>query len=230
MSENKNQQLITSHAVLIGLTPFIPIPFVDDLAKSYFQRRMVRKIAASYGFTLESKDIKTLADDESGGCLSGCLGTILLYPLAKIFRKIFFFLEFKRVIDTVSRAYHHGFLIDHMCEQGWQPPHYDAKQMRAAIDATLKETGTKPIENAVGAVFSQSKDVVKNAAEVLRQAFERLTGKSDEQTVAAAAESAEAAEEREITTLTTRLDSAFASVPPDYFQRLRARLAKHLKA
>ena len=44
MPEAGNQKLIITHAVLTGLTPLIPVPIVDDLVKSYFQRRLVREV------------------------------------------------------------------------------------------------------------------------------------------------------------------------------------------
>src|SRR5262245_48986903 len=99
MTNETNQKLILSHAVLIGLTPLIPIPFVDDLVKSYFQRRMVRKLSAIYGKILSDQEIKTLADDPDQGCLWGCLSNVLLFPLKLLFRLIFFFLEWKRAVD-----------------------------------------------------------------------------------------------------------------------------------
>src|SRR5215208_1942675 len=85
-----NQRQIILHAVLAGLTPLIPVPLVDDLVKSYFQRRMVRKLAAAHRRRLSDADIETLADDQDSGCLAGCLTTVLLLPLKAIFRKIFF--------------------------------------------------------------------------------------------------------------------------------------------
>ncbi|HSE97950.1 MAG TPA: hypothetical protein VLD57_06725, partial [Blastocatellia bacterium] len=76
-SESSNQTVIVMHALLIGLTPLIPVPFVDDLAKSFFQRRLARQLAQSRGRTLSPRAVSTLAEDR-GGCLSGCLSTVFL--------------------------------------------------------------------------------------------------------------------------------------------------------
>lgn len=48
MPEGGNQRLIITHAVLTGSIPLIPIPIVDDLVKSYFQRRLVRELTRVY--------------------------------------------------------------------------------------------------------------------------------------------------------------------------------------
>src|SRR5436305_880777 len=40
-----SQRGLIAHAVLAGLTPLIPVPVVDDLAKNYFRRRLVRRLA-----------------------------------------------------------------------------------------------------------------------------------------------------------------------------------------
>src|SRR5258706_15664406 len=95
---NNNQRLIVSHSVLAGLTPLIPIPIVDDLARVYFVRRLVRKLAAVHGCEVSYEEIKILADEPDSGCLRGCAMATLLLPFKLIFRKVFFFLEWKRAV------------------------------------------------------------------------------------------------------------------------------------
>jgi hypothetical protein len=227
--ENSNQNLILTHAVLTGLTPLIPIPILDDLAKSYFQRRMVRKLSAVYNQNISDKDIKNLIDDR-GGCLSGCLGMVLLFPFKLIFRKLFFFLEWKRAIDTVSLTYYQGYLIEYALQQRYCAPAgpHTANQVRDAIDRVCRETGTGPIERAVRGTFSQSKEVLKGAAELLQRSLQRTPGKPDENRVAQAAEAVEEEEENRIKGVTSRLQEAIKDVPPGHFQRMRARLAELL--
>src|SRR5688572_3365162 len=91
-----NQTLIVSHSVLAGLTPLIPIPLLDDLVRTYFVRRLVRKLAAANRYILSDEEIKVLADERESGCLRGCMTTAFLLPFKLIFRKVFFFLEWKR--------------------------------------------------------------------------------------------------------------------------------------
>jgi hypothetical protein len=228
-TESSHQQLIISHAVLIGLTPLIPLPILDDIAKSYFQRRLARKLSADFQIELSNSDLITLANDRRGGCLQGCLGLILIYPIRKLFRKIFYFLEWKRAIDLVSRTYHQFYLLEQAFQQNLCAPmgEYSAAELRAAIDATCKETGTNPIEGAVKISFQQSKDALKSGAQLLKKILTGAPGRPDEASVEQAAQAVMAEEER--SGVTGRLLQAVDNIPPSYFQRLRERMALHLR-
>ena len=226
-----NQRTIITHAVLIGLTPLIPVPVVDDLAKSYFQRRMARSLAALRGRELSAADVETLATDRGGGCLLGCVGTLVIYPLKKIFRKVFYFLEWKRAVDLTSAAYHHGFLLDAALGawDEWGLQGKSASEVRDAIDAVCRVAPIKPLESAVGATFRQSKNVLVSGAGLLERSFRRIAGKADEREVARAVESVEAEEEREIEGVVNRLERSVESIPQSHFDSLRAQLAARLK-
>lgn len=245
MQESKSQTLIITHAILIGATPLIPIPVVDDLAKTYLQRRMVRELVEVRGQPTDPQSVKALADDRGEGCLWGCIGGVVLYPLKKIFRKIFFVLEWKRAIDLVSRSYHHGYLMDYALSQGWIAPAgpIGAPQLRAAMDEVCRRTPIKPVEHAVRVTFDQSKAVVRDAARLMQQSFQRLTGKSrpnrndqidritpasDLEEVARAIEAVEPEEERKIRGLVSRLQQAIEGIPKEHFRKLEAELATQL--
>ncbi|HXG68373.1 MAG TPA: hypothetical protein VNO70_24980 [Blastocatellia bacterium] len=218
-----SQNLIVTHAVLTGLTPLIPIPLLDDLVKSYFQRRLTRKLAETRGQPLSEQDVKMLADDR-GGCLLGCFGTVLIYPVKKIFRKIFFILEWKRAIDTASRAYYHGYLMEYAFAQQWCAPAgpRSPAEVRAAIDLVLSQVNTSPVERAVGGVFRQSKSALKGAVNLLQRSLRRITGKPSENEVALAVESVEQEEERQVEGVVSRLQKAIESIPAEHFENLRA--------
>ncbi len=227
-----SQRTIITHAVLVGLTPLIPVPVVDDLAKSYFQRRLVRSLAAMRGRSLGAEDVETLAVDRGGGgCLAGCLGLVIVYPLKKIFRKIFFFLEWKRAVDLTSAAFHHGYLVDYVLAE-WDALGAGTKsaaEVRDAIDAVCREAPIKPLEGAVGATFRQSKNLLVAGARLLEGSFRRLGGRADEQQVAQAVESVEQEEEREIEGVVNRLQGSVNSIPQSHFDNLRAQLAARLR-
>ncbi|HWO01155.1 MAG TPA: hypothetical protein VNS63_17980 [Blastocatellia bacterium] len=205
MRESGNQRLIITHAVLTGLTPLIPIPILDDLARSYFQRRLVRQLAESYRRALSEQDVRVLADDANGGCF-GCVGGAFLLPFKLIFRKLFFFLEWKRAADTVSRTYHQGYLLEYALREGGFPDQHATADVRAAIDAVLREVGTGPVERAVRLTFSQSKSALSSAARLLRRSLQGLSRKPDEEQVAQAAKAVE--EERVIEGVTRGVQCA----------------------
>lgn len=225
-----NQRQIILHAVLAGLTPLIPIPFVDDLVKTYFKRRMVRKLAASHEQGFPDSDVATLADDPDTGCLRGCLTTVLVYPLKAVFRKIFFFLEWKRAIDVVSHTYYQGFLVESAMAARWVAPAgaKDAREVRAAIDQVLTQLNTSLIERAVTGIFRQSKSALRSAARLLQNGLRHLRGKPSEQQVAEVIEALEAQEEREVEGVINQLQSAINKIPAEHFEHLRAQLAAAL--
>lgn len=224
--EKTNHGRIVTFSVMVGLTPLIPVPFIDDLAKTHFKRRMTRELAASYGQTLTEADVKTLSDDADTGCLRGCLISIFIYPLKWIFRKIFIFLEWKRAVDLATRAYYHGYLIDYAFDRKWIAPEggTDAARARAAIDRVLAEVNPSLIERAMKETFSQSKNILKGAARMLQTSLRRLTRRASEEQVEQAMESVEQKEESEIGGVAARLQQSIGKIPADHFDRLRAML------
>jgi hypothetical protein len=103
---------ILTHAVLAGLTPLIPIPFLDDWAKTIFLRRMARVVTGARGITLTAQEIDALIQENfMDSCIEGCL-MIVLRLLREVFSKIFFWVEWRRAFNTVAITYYTGFLID----------------------------------------------------------------------------------------------------------------------
>jgi hypothetical protein len=233
MSDKKNTEIISSHSILIGLTPIIPIPFADDFAKNYFQERMVRKLAENYNYSLSSEDLKIITSEEHKGCLPGCLTSILFYPLKKLFRKIFFFLEWKRAIDTVSKFYHKGYLIDYALSKELLAPKgsYNITQLRNAIDQTCQEVGTNPIEKTVKATFDRSKETLKDITDSLWKNISQIGGKKGQpskEEIEKAALNLESAEVK--TGVNLELEKALIKIPKDYFEELEAKFMARLKA
>jgi hypothetical protein len=225
-----NQRQIILHSVLAGLTPLIPVPLIDDLVKAYFKRRMVRKLAQAQGQFLNDTEIKTLADDADAGCLFGCLTTIIVYPLKAIFRKIFFFLEWKRAVDIVSHTYYQGYLIEAALAENWLAPSglRPAAEVRAAIDNVLLSLNTSLIERAVRGIFNQSKAVLKGAARLLQNRLQVFRRKPSEAQVAEVIEALEEQEEHEIEGVIGQLQAAINNIPTEHFERLKEQLAQRL--
>jgi hypothetical protein len=225
------RHVLLMHAVLTGLTPLIPVPLVDDLVKSYFRKRLVRSLAAAAGRGLTVEEADALASERGGGCLSGCVMTALVYPLKAIFRKIFYFLEWKRAVDLTSRTYHFGYLIGHALRRHGDAPSlldtHGARAVNEAIEAVCREAPIKPLESAVGGTFRKSKSVLRAAAALLSGSLRRQPPRPER--VAEAIESVEPEEERELQPVVTRLSSSIASVPEDHFRSLRDQLEARLK-
>ena len=225
------QHVLVTHAVLTGLTPLIPVPLVDDLVKSYFRKRLVRSLAAGAGRALSGEELNALASEGEGGCLRGCVVSAVVYPLKSVFRKLFYFLEWKRAVDVTSRTYHFGYLVAHALRrrEGGAPSLLDAHGARAvneAIEAVCREAPIKPLESAVGGTFRKSKGVLRSAAGLLSRSLRRQPPRPGR--VAEAIESVEPEEERELKPVVNRLQSSIASVPEEHFRGLRDQLEARL--
>jgi hypothetical protein len=231
-SEAGNQRSLVMHAVLVGLTPLIPVPVLDDLTKNYFRKRLVRTLAAANGRSLSDEELNALAAERERGCLSGCLLTVLVYPLKAAFRKVFYFLEWKRAVDLTSRTYHFGYLVNYALQRGDERPAIldlrRASEINEAIQAVCLEAPIKPVESAIGGTFRQSRRVLRAAANLLAASLRRLTGRARAEQLAEAIEEVEPQEEREIDPVVTRMQRSIASVPDEHFRRLREQLDARL--
>jgi hypothetical protein len=223
----QQQRGLATHAVLVGLTPLIPVPLLDDLAKNYFRRRMVRGLSAAAGRSLGEKELDALAAERERGCLGGCLVAALVYPLKAVFRKVFYFLEWKRAVDLASRTYHFGYLVAYALRPRAGGASaldlYGAKRVNEAAQAACREAPVKPVEAAIGGTFRKSRNVLRGAAALLAGSLRRVTGRAGADRVAAAIEAIEPEEARELDPVVTRLQRSIAAVPEEHFRDLRAR-------
>ena len=157
----------------------------------------------------------------------GCLGSLLLYPFKKVLRKIFFLLEWKRAVDTISHTYYYGYLIDAALSEGWMDKH-GATHVRSAIDSVLARTNTSLVTRAVYGVVKRSKGILKGAGQLLTRYLSSAKGTPDQKKVAQAAASVEETEKTKLGGLTSQLQAAIATLPAEHFQQLRQDLAAEL--
>src|SRR5438105_4839061 len=232
-SETGHQRSLVTHAVLAGLTPLIPVPVVDDLAKNYFRKRLVRRLAAANSRSLSDGELSALVKERERGCVRGCLAAALVYPLKAVFRKVFYFLEWKRAVDLASRTYHFGYLVGYaMHPRTGGASLIDlcgAAAVGEAVQAVCREAPIKPVEAAVAGTFRGSRRGLRAAANLLERSLRRLTGRARAEEVAEAIEQVEPQEERELDPVVTRLQRSIASVPEEHFRRLRAQLDARLR-
>lgn len=224
MPEPANQAVIRRYAVLTGLTPLVPLPFIDDLIRAYLRRRLVRALASARGEPVPEPDVRALTDEPARGCWTGCLILPLVYVLKRLFRKIFFFLEWKRAVDTASETYHRGVLLDHALQKGWCRPDgpYGAARVRAAVDAVLARAGTGPVEKAVRETFDRSRSAMGSAAQGLKNAVRGMTRRTPPAQTEQAIAAAERVAAPQIDGVAAELGRALEAVEPTYFQRLAA--------
>lgn len=231
-TQESRQHWLATYAVLVGLTPLIPVPFVDDVAKGYFRRRLVRQLASSNGRALSAEELDALTKEGDGGCVRGCLVAAVVYPLKKVFRKVFYFLEWKRAADLTSQTYHFGYLVDQALRRGADGRALldlrSPADVGAAIAAVVREAPIKPVEGAVSATFSQSRKILRGGADLLGSSLRRVTRRAPPEQVAEAIKEVEPQEQRELGPVVTRLQRSIAAVPEEHFARLRSQLLARL--
>lgn len=227
---NTPERSLALHALMVGLTPLIPIPFVDDLARGLLTRRMLESLARAREVPLDEAALDELARDETGGCgLGGCAGGCLLMPFRRILRKVLIFLEWKRATDLVARAWLYGSLVDLLLERGWRPGESGPTpaRVRLAAEAAMAAVGTSPVEQAVRTSIDRARGTMEAGAALLQKALGRRRRRED---VAEAVDTVEAQEEEQLESLAERLQAALSAVPEGWFRNLRSRFEAELDA
>lgn len=175
--DTMNPTLITTYAVLVGLTPLIPIPVVDDLVKGFFSRKMVQALAGAHQLTLSAEEIAALAEERGQGCLYGCLFGSIEFLVKRLVRKIIFILEWRRAIDLVTHTYYVGHLLDFAFAKGAYTPGNPAQaiRLRAAIEKTRAGANTHLVKRIVQDSFNQSKQKVLSAVQQISEVLRDIT-------------------------------------------------------
>jgi hypothetical protein len=159
--KTRKQILIINYAILIGVTPLIPIPYLDDWVKLTFQRRFVRRLALSFGWDLPPQSVNLLADSQDIGCGGGCFSQLFKIPLKRFLREVFFFLEWRRAADLVSQSYYYGYLLDYAFSQGWVHPNDPTNlvQIRTTIQKVRAKANLELVKKVVESNFEKSKNL-----------------------------------------------------------------------
>ncbi|RYZ40389.1 MAG: hypothetical protein EOO71_16275 [Myxococcaceae bacterium] len=166
---------VAFHAVAAGLTPLIPVPFLDDYALRQVREQSVRDQLKERGLKAPDKAVELLAGSHEsrslGGRLVSYLKAVALFPVRKVFRKVFFVLWVKDCVDLTSVCLHHGYLLHHALERG----DLDAaslqgdapRKVQAAILAACQEVDARPINQALRRLFRSSRLLMAEATRAL---------------------------------------------------------------
>lgn len=214
---------VAFHAVASGLTPLIPIPFLDDYALRQVRERMVRAVLQEQGLPTPAKAVSILAGSHVsstlGGHLLGLLKSAALFPFKKIFRRAFLVLWVKDCVDMASYSLHHGYLLQHALSRG----DLDASTLEQdvplrvhdAILAACREVDSRPINQLLGRLFASSRLLIAEATQALMSPL-RGQPRVPEQGEAA-----------EVASLANRLAAALWE-QRGYLKALEERYQKHL--
>jgi hypothetical protein len=230
-----HQTQILTHATLVGLTPLIPLPFVDEMVREILLRRMVRVLSSAHGLDLSPADVRTLADEPKESWMRGAAVSVILMPVRMVLRKTFLFLQGKRIVDLASSTYHRGYLIDVAFADRWVRPVGPRRpdEVRLAVDAVCKEANTEPVRYALRVGFDQSRAALVTVVDELRKRFGSLrsNGPPREPDVSAKVEEAAAEQSSSgggVAGVVERLRKSIGDVPQEHFEDLRQRLTDRL--
>jgi hypothetical protein len=221
--------LLLTHALLVGLTPLLPIPLVDDAVKEAIERRLVRELAVAHGVALGKDAVAALANDPGDGFFLGVAKGVATFPFKLIFRKLLVVLEVKRASDEASRCYHRGLLLDlafasrAVAPVGPRSP----SEVRAAVEKACAEVSVSPLGLAVSAAFEGSRDALEAAGRGLLARIGVGRTAPTREGVEAAVEAGAAAEPG-VAALVERLRAAVATVPDAHFVALEDRFEEAL--
>jgi hypothetical protein len=229
LSSEERRELRTSprlltHAVLVGLTPLIPIPFVDDAVKSHLERRMTMDIARSYTIELSKEDASAIADGPGESIFRKLASGAVTLPIRLLFRKLFFVLEIKRASDAASECYHRGYLLELALAARALAPHgpRSPAQIREAIDGALIGAAASPAGAAVRAAFESSKDLVGGAGKALLSRLKKMRGSVTEDSVAEVVDGV-SPKESAVQGIADRMKQSITEVPDSHFAELERR-------
>lgn len=123
MESTKFDWTIYADATLAGLSVLIPLPFVDGLFESFFRRRMLGTIATRRKETL-AESAPSVINGDKRTIWQRALGC-LFFPfwftfqlVAKLSKKLLYFLTVKSAVDALNYYWQRAFLIDHMVREG----------------------------------------------------------------------------------------------------------------
>ena len=167
--------VIYADATLAGLSVLIPIPGIDWLLETFFERRIPFTIAHRRNYKL-SPEVIIAFRPLPKGCLRGCLGLLLgatVGLIKSLSRKIFYFLTVKEATDKVSYHWRQAFLIDYMILNGHLDQPETARLARQAMEQILRTT-----PNSV--LIPLAHYIVTHARQILRAIWKARRGKTDE--------------------------------------------------
>ncbi len=223
-------------AVLAGLCPLIPLPFIDDIALDFVRKQLLASLFAAHQLELTPVHLAALLQTEKSNRLVGCFVGIILYPVKKIFRKIFFVLAVKDCVDSASAVLHEGLLVRHALASGLvDRASLDAGTdtllaLNRAIRTTCQQTDTRPVNQVFRRVFTASRSALADAAAALASLIRNKGGsRKNPQPVQTAFEHAEHQSNPQVDRLVDALGGQVFT-EPGYLDALEKRFESNFRS
>ena len=135
---------IAHYALMAGACAFVPVPILDGWLQRKATRAMYAAIAESAGKPLDAATLDALAADRES-LLLGCLGAVVVWPIKKLFRTVFYFLTVKDAIDGVALAALRGAMVHKALDRLPE----GAKGVRDVMDLTVGRWQYSPVSRVI---------------------------------------------------------------------------------
>ena len=158
---------VSHYALLSGLCQFIPVPFADDLAERQVRKRLVGVLLDRRGrVNVDAGDLKPLwagVDNGPVAQVGGFLKGLILKPIKKALRTVFFVATFRKAILEATEALLLGHTLDRLLADGWFAD--DAgeawKDQSRRLAAALETAGGQADRKALSALVRRSATLLK---------------------------------------------------------------------
>ena len=166
---------VLRYAVLAGLCPLLPIPFLDNVLVGMFRSRMIRGQVRDAGLEPAPQQADLLAFEPRPIRLLGCVLGLIWMVIKKIFRKLVYIFAVKDCVDTTSLVMHHGWLFQYALDRGildqgtFTDDNEAIRRVRDAVRTATERVDPRPVNKAVRQVFLGSRTLVKGAARAVGQ-------------------------------------------------------------
>lgn len=233
---------LTFHAVLGGLCPLVPIPFLDDWLLGRVKRWMVADLDKSLGTGLdpEAKVVLAGGRDPWGvpGCVAGCVWVVqkvVFKLLIKIYRKVLYFLAIRDGLNAATEVFHEGYLAAYGLRRSPPPPDREEQRehvrwLRGVTIEVIEEMDLRPVRDVLRRTFRGSWRLLIRASRALAKPFLRRKHRRAARAEDGATEAAVRAREEELLGgLVDRLAAALWG-NREYFRRLEENFERRLRA
>ncbi|GMU55755.1 MAG: hypothetical protein AMXMBFR33_49010 [Candidatus Xenobia bacterium] len=217
------------HAILMALTRYVPLPFLDDALRQAAHERMVRRLGTAYQRELSKEEVKVLTEDRTG-CCSGCLLSLFLWPFKKVLARLLVVWDINRTVDAASGYFVSGYLLQVAFSEGLY--HGNAVRLRDAQDAAAARVSTSPVGRVFQSVLGGASQKLRQAGQELARRLRKQAPPAPEQEAEAAREVIEAVEEEEqkaLAPVIERLREGLKAIPASYYDELKAAFREALR-
>ena len=131
---------VITHALLITILPFSPIPLLDWFLEPVIARRMLSPF-------MKHPDQRRHFIGKGGSFCLGCITSLILYPFTKIFKILKFFLNFKSFVQTFYYWLYKSYIlhqIQAILDDDVLSNHKSMFKLGQDLDAWLRTSETVP--------------------------------------------------------------------------------------